>query len=143
MRRARFALPLLLSPCLAHAQNASTFGTLEGYGTLAAGGVVATITGDANRNATAQLEWRAQGAPAWRAGHPLVRVDATHFLGSLFWLEAGHAYDVRVTLADPDGVGATPARTASVVTRAEASPFVPTRTLYVSPGGSAAAPRKP
>ncbi|TCO41308.1 right-handed parallel beta-helix repeat-containing protein [Dokdonella fugitiva] len=136
MRRARFALPLLLSPCLAHAQNASTFGTLEGYGTLAAGGVVATITGDANRNATAQLEWRAQGAPAWRAGHPLVRVDATHFLGSLFWLEAGHAYDVRVTLADPDGVGATPARTASVVTRAEASPFVPTRTLYVSPGGS-------
>ena len=136
MRRARFTLPLLLLPCLAQAQNASTFSALEGYGTLAAGGVVATVAGDANRNATAQLEWRAQGAPAWRAGHPLVRVDATHFLGSLFWLDAGHAYDVRVTLADPDGAGATPTRTANVVTRAEAPAFVPARTLYVATTGS-------
>ncbi len=133
----RRILPLLLLlPCLAHAQNASTFTALDGYGTLAAGGVIATVAGDANRNATAQLEWREQGAAGWRPGHPLVRVDATHFLGSLFWLDAGHAYDVRVTLADPDGAGATPTRTASVATRAEAPAFVPARTLYVAPTGS-------
>jgi parallel beta-helix repeat protein len=136
--RSAFIL-FLLTPLLssvAQAQNSSTFSSLAGYGTLQAGGVIATVTGDANRNATANLEWRAQGDSAYRNGHPLVRVDATHFLGSLFWLDAAHAYDVRVTLTDPDGAGATPTRSASVVTRAEAATFAPTRTLYVAPGGA-------
>lgn len=130
---------LVCAACLwsarAHAQNATTFTALDGYGTLQSGGVTATLAGDANRNASAQLEWRAQGAGTWRAGQPLVRVDATHLLGSLFRLEAGHAYDVRVTIADPDGI-TTPTRSATVVTRAEPATFVPNRTLYVAPAGS-------
>lgn len=135
MRRALFALPALLLPYLARAQDASTFGALDGYGTLQSGGVTVTLAGDANRNASAQLEWRPQGESAWRPGQPPVRVDATHFLGSLFRLDAGRAYDVRVTLADPDGV-ATPVRTTTVATRAETAAFVPARTLYVAPTGS-------
>ena len=118
------------------AQNSVAFTTLDGYATLQAGGVVATISGDANRNASASLQWRGQGEGAYRDAHPLVRVDATHFIGSLFWLEPGHAYDVRVTLADPDGTGATPTRSASLTTRAEAPAFAPLRTRYVAPDGS-------
>lgn len=118
------------------AQNAIGFGQLDAYGTLQAGGVVASVSGDVNRNASARLEWRAQGDPSFRAGHPLVRVDATHFVGSLFELSPGGSYEVRVTLADPDGTGATPSRTATLATRAEAGTFVPARTLYVAPGGS-------
>jgi len=130
---------LLFATCLysasVQAQNSANFTALDAYGTFNAGGVVATVSGDANRNASAQLEWRASGAGAWRAAHPLVRVDATHLLGSLFWLDPGQPYDVRVTLSDPDGAGATPQRTAALATRAEAAPFVPTRTLYVAPSG--------
>jgi hypothetical protein len=134
-RLSTFVAAACLSASFAHAQNAANFSALDGYATFVAGGVVATVDGDANRNATAQLEWRASGAGTWRSGHPLVRVDATHLLGSLFRLDAGQAYDVRVTLSDPDGAGATPVRSAALATRAEAPPFVPLRTLYVAPGG--------
>jgi parallel beta-helix repeat protein len=127
-------LGLLVAP-LAHAQNAANFSAIDTYGTLQAGGVIATVSGDANRNASLLLEWREQGSGAFRGGHPLMRVDATHFLGSLFWLDPAHAYDVRVTVVDPDGAGATPTRTATLTTRAEAGAFLPTRTLYVSPTG--------
>ena len=130
---------LLFATCLcaasAQAQNSADFTALDAYATFNAGGLVATVSGDANRNATAQLEWRAGASGAWRAGHPLVRVDATHLLGSLFWLDPGRPYDVRVTLSDPDGVGTPTQRAATLATRAEAAPFVPTRTLYVAPDG--------
>jgi parallel beta-helix repeat protein len=118
------------------AQNAIGFGQLDAYGTLQAGGVVAGVSGDANRNASARLEWRLQGESSFRAGHPLARVDATHFVGSLFQLAPGRTYEVRVTLADPDGTGATPTRTSAFATRAEAGAFAPLRTLYVAPNGS-------
>lgn len=135
---ARFLLAaVVLSACPSlWAQNAIGFGQLDAYGTLQAGGVVASVSGDANRNASARLEWRRQGDAAFRAGQSLARVDATHFVGSLFRLDAGTAYEVRVTLSDPDGAGATPSRTATFATRAEAGAFAPLRTLYVAPGGS-------
>lgn len=130
------ALLLGLTSGYVHAQNSIGFDDLEAYGTLQAGGIVATVSGDANRNANATLEWRAQGDSAYRAGHPLIRVDATHFVGSLFWLDPGATYDVRVSVADADGVGATSTRATTFATRAEATAFVPSRTLYVSPSGS-------
>ena len=133
--RSSFALACLLASAPAWAGNDSTFTSLETYGTLEAGGVTAAVTGDANRNARATLEWRAQGAGSWRSGHPLVRVDAGHFVGSLFALAPGHGYEVRVTVADPDGV-AQPVRSATLATRAEAATFVPQRRLYVAPAGS-------
>lgn len=120
----------------AQAQDSADFTSLDAYGTLQAGGVVATISGDANRNAGAMLDWRAQGESDFHAGHPLVRVDATHLVGSLFWLESGHAYDVRVSVFDPDGTGASPVRSATFTTRAEAAAFTPLRTLYVAPNGA-------
>lgn len=134
----RFLLLALLAATgtRAFAQNAISFGSLDAYGTLQAGGVVAGVSGDANRNASARLEWRRQGEAAFRAGHPLARVDATHFVGSLFRLDPGANYEVRVTLSDPDGTGATPNRTAAFATRAEAAVFVAARTLYVAPGGA-------
>lgn len=133
----RFLAALLCVACPPLlAQNAIGFGPLDAYGTLQAGGVVASVSGDANRNASARLEWRMQGESSFRAGHPLARVDATHFVGSLFQLAPGRTYEVRVTLADPDGTGATPARTGTFATRAEAGAFAPLRTLYVAPNGS-------
>ena len=95
------------------AQNSASLTGVDTYGTFESGGVVASITGDANGNASVSLEWRAQGESDFRPGHPLVRVDANHFVGSLFWLQPGLGYDVRVTLSDADGVTGSPTSTAS------------------------------
>ena len=69
------------------------------YANFHAAGVVVTVGGDPERNAAAALEWRAAGESAFRPGHPLTRVDATRFAGSLFWLQPGAAYEVRVITA--------------------------------------------
>ncbi len=116
------------------AQNPITLASLSAYGNLQAGGVVALVSGDANSNASASLEWRPAGG-AWTFAHPLVRIDATHFVGSLFWLSAGTAYEVRATLADPDGVSGSPAVTA-LATRPDTLPQPTLRTLYVATTGN-------
>jgi parallel beta-helix repeat protein len=130
------AVLALCASGFAEAQNASSLVSVDTYGTFESGGVVAVISGDANGNAVAQLESRAPGASDYRVVHPLVRIDATHLVGSLFWLQPGNTYGVRVTLVDPDGVTGPATMSEDLATRAESSPFTPARTLYVSPNGS-------
>lgn len=129
-------LVALLPVMPALAQNAAGWDTLELYGNLETGGVTATVTGDANRNASLSLQWRRVGDAGFRAGQPLLRVDASHFLGSLFALEPATAYEVSVTLVDPDGVGGEATRSASASTRADTLVEPTLRTLYVAPNGN-------
>ncbi|HEX5122758.1 MAG TPA: right-handed parallel beta-helix repeat-containing protein [Rhodanobacteraceae bacterium] len=131
-----FGLLALFASGTAHAQNTSSLTSVDTYGTFESGGVTAVISGDANGNATAQLEELAPGSSDYRVVHPLVRVDATHFVGSLFWLQPGNTYGVRVTLSDPDGVTGSATMSENLTTRAEDAPFTPSRTLYVAPNGS-------
>jgi hypothetical protein len=44
--------------------------SVSGSANFHAGGVVVTVSGDAERNAAAALEWRAAGESAYRPGHP-------------------------------------------------------------------------
>jgi hypothetical protein len=122
-----------LVPSAATAQNGVSVVSASAYGSFHAAGVLVTVSGDANGNATAALEWSPAGgslAPA----QPLERIDPSHFAGSLFDLAPGTSYEARVTLADPDGVAGSPV-TAAFATRAEALPEPTLRTLYVSPSG--------
>ena len=112
--------------------------SLELYGTFHAMGVIVTIdtAGDSDQDATAEVAYRS-GTQAFRKGFPLSRVADTRFVGSLFWLKPGTAYDVRVTLSDPDGApldGTQLSDTAS--TRPEIRIPEPEKTYYVSPEGS-------
>ncbi|MFQ5594921.1 MAG: hypothetical protein ACE5HA_12320, partial [Anaerolineae bacterium] len=68
--------------------------SLELYGTFHAMGITATIapTDDPDGDATAAVEYRTGNEP-YRAGFALARVDDTRFVGSLFWLTPGTAYD--------------------------------------------------
>jgi len=116
------------------AQNSVSLVSTSTYGNLHAGGVVVVVSGDANENAAAALEWR-PAAGSFRAAHALVRVDSTHFVGSLLWLSPGAGYEVRVTLTDPDGVTGSPTTTASLTTRPDTLPQPTLRTLYVAPNG--------
>jgi hypothetical protein len=137
MRRWPATSCLLLSAAAsAGAQDAVSLVSIGATGTFHAGGVVLTVAGDANRNAAAALEWRLSGQPSFRAAHPLVRIDATRFIGSLFGLGPGASYEVRATITDPDGVAGNPVATAALSTRSPALPEPTLRRLYVSPSGS-------
>jgi hypothetical protein len=101
-RAGGLALPLVaLARMALPADNVSVV-SVTASGNFHAGGVVLTVSGDDNRNATATLEWKPAAQATFRAAHPLVRVDATRLVGSLFSLAPGQSYDARVTLADPE-----------------------------------------
>jgi len=113
--------------------------SLELYGTFHAMGVIATLDGsdDPDSDATAEVAYRVSGSVPYRQGFPLSRVTETRFVGSLFWLEPGETYDVRVTFSDPDGDpidGTT--LTGTGLTRAEITVPGPNHSYYVSPYGS-------
>lgn len=129
--RAMAVLSLLVTGS-ALAQNAATLGALEGYGNFETAGAVLSISGDADRDASATLEWRRNGDPQFRPAQPLVRLDATHLAGSLFGLSPGTNYELRVTLSDPDGVSGAATASASLATRADTLVEPGLRQLYVS-----------
>lgn len=111
--------------------------SLTAYGTFNNIGVTLNIknTEDPNRNASATIEYRAKES-AYRSGFPLTRVSQTRFVGSLFWLEPGTTYEVRVTVKDPDqGPLDGQQFTTSVTTRPELHVPAPKREIIVSPTG--------
>lgn len=101
-------------------------------GTL--GVVVPVTSGDTDYDAVANVRYRRQGSGAWLTASPLLRVrpdtvgtetppgdyglpmPIEQFAGSIFGLEAGAAYDIEVTVTDPDGGGGV--QTTSGQTRA-------------------------
>jgi len=118
--------------------SASANPTLELYGTFHSMGVIVQLDvgSDPNRTAAASLEYRPAGG-AYKSGFDLSRVADTRFVGSIFWLDPGIGYDVRVTLTDPEGgILNGKVLNSSAVTRAEISLPAPTRSLYAAPGGT-------
>ena len=114
-------------------------GSLELYATFHAMGVIAHIdeSDDPDQDASAAVAYRTSGSSPYQEGFPLSRINETRFVGSLFWLEPGTAYDVSVTFSDPDGGplnGVTISNTIS--TREEIIIPSPADTHHVSPSGS-------
>ena len=114
--------------------------TLELYSTIHSMGVIVSIgaTDDPDQNATASVEYRTGGKP-YHVGFPLSRVSSTRFVGSLFWLEPGALYDVRVTILDEGGALNCVTFEGKASTRAKITIPSPRNSQYVSPTGSGAA----
>jgi hypothetical protein len=107
------------------------------------------IQGDANRNASVDVAFRKRGSEGWRPALPLLRLQGERiyaesridliapnmFAGSVLDLEPGTAYDVRLTMADPDGVQGERSRTVTVSTRPEPQPYPGGRVFHVYPPG--------
>lgn len=140
-------LPLLALQALA--QNATTAGpfTVE-HPTLRNLGFEWAIQGDANRNASVEVRFRAAGETAWKEALPLVRVGGERvfrerehldytvpsgFAGSIFNLQPGVEYECRFEMKDPDGVAGESSRTVKVKTRTEPQPYAGGRILHVYP----------
>ena len=112
--------------------------SMELYGTFHSMGVIVSISAsdDPDSDAAAALEYRKSGSGAsYTPGHPLSRVETTRFVGSLFLLDAGTSYDVRVTFTDPDGLLHNTTVQSAASTRAEVTIPSANNTYYVSPTG--------
>lgn len=116
--------------------------------TLESLGIEWPLTGDANRNASVSLQFRKAGTSAWREGLPPLRVGGEEtrsrpfdftalpaFVGSVFDLEPGTEYELRLRLTDPDGVQGTAEHVVHARTRPEPKPASGGRVLHVYPRG--------
>jgi hypothetical protein len=109
------------------------------------------IQGDDNRNASVAVAYRRQGSAQWASGLPLLRLQGERisandrmdvispnmFAGSILDLEPNTAYEVRMTLTDPDGVSGETTKNVTVRTRREPMPHPAGRVFHVYPPGSA------
>ncbi len=133
-------LGVLLLGVTAAAPGVWAVPSLELYGTFHAMGVIVTVGAgdDVDQDAVATVSYRV--APAGFApGLDLVRVDATHFVGSLFRLQPGTSYDVRVAFSDPGDIMDGAMVEGSAVTRAEIVVPPAAASHVVSPTGTGTA----
>ncbi|MDA1235167.1 MAG: right-handed parallel beta-helix repeat-containing protein [Acidobacteria bacterium] len=145
-----------LIPILTLVLTASAFGqnaiqagrfTVE-HPTLLNLGFEWAISGDANRNATVDVQFRKVGDSAWREALPLVRIGGERifrtrehleytvpdgFAGSILNVEPGTEYECRLEMKDPDGTSGETSHTVRVTTRSEPQPYSGGRTLHVYP----------
>ena len=133
-------LPVILMPlpALAAAGDETTVGSISVVPTIECIGVVVSYSGDNNQNNNAIMQYRAVGSAVWKDTFPLYvdRADR-QWRGSMFWLTAGTAYEVRVTFTDSDGVGSSATVSASVTTRPDEPPqSSPGDSFYVATSGS-------
>jgi hypothetical protein len=116
------------------------------------------IRGDANRNATVSVQFRAVGESGGRQALPLVRIGGEHvyrlrenleytvpdgFAGSILNLQPGTEYECRLELSDPDGTSGQTEHTVRVKTRSEPQPSKEGRTLHVYPSDYKGARQEP
>ena len=127
-------LGLLLLPGAARAGDGSTLGALELFPTIHSAGVTVAVSGDDDKDATVAVHYRVKGQDAYTLGHPLVRLSGGRFKGSLFYLEPGTTYEVRVRLNDPDN-GKAPEKIGTVATRADSPPAASGATIHVATDG--------
>ena len=116
------------------AENATKAEGLELYPNFQTLSVYAFYSGDENANNSTRMEYREAGGQ-WREGHPLTRIYGNQWTGSVFWLKSATEYEVRVTLADPDGVNRG-VSTATVKTRDDRWPVGSGKSIYVMEGGT-------
>src|SRR5947207_1264150 len=110
---------LLLAATAVGAENGTRAGRfVVEHPTLLNLGFEWEIHGDANRNATVAVQFRATGESRWREALPLVRIGGENvyrrrenldytvpdgFAGSILNLQPGTEYECRFQLTDPDG----------------------------------------
>lgn len=118
--------------------------------TLVCAGFEWKISGDENRNALVEVDYRVKGTLTWSKGLPLLRIGgekiyghdqrwvytvAPMFAGSLFNLTPGTLYECRFRLTDPDGIEGVAEHIVFVKTKTEPIPYSEGQVYHVYPPG--------
>lgn len=138
MRRTRTALLglcTLTTTAIGGACLAASLETIYVHGAFETAGVIAHLSADADGDETASLEYRGPGDADFRQAHDFVMYDAQNLASSLFGLSPGTTYELRVTLADPDGVSGGNPQVIDVTTLAPFALPVPQATVIVASSG--------
>jgi uncharacterized repeat protein (TIGR01451 family) len=117
-------------------------------------GVLWWIDGDSDLDSQLLVEFRVQGGQTWLPAAPAVRAYPTLYvqdgpLGLNYWaasaafLTPGTAYELRLTLTDPDGGGEMRQIAASTRTRAQPDPSGSLRYVQPGSGGGSGTPTDP
>ncbi|MBN2206177.1 MAG: right-handed parallel beta-helix repeat-containing protein [Candidatus Aminicenantes bacterium] len=113
------------------AAAASKIAEVKTYANFETAGVIVKVSGmDFDESAT--IEYRKAGAFAYRRGHDFIRYDGNHMATSLFGLDLNTAYEIRITLTDPDGTSGRNPVSASFKTKKEYVLPKPLRVVKVS-----------
>ncbi len=115
--------------------NGATPGAIRAYSTISSIGIEWDLTGDADHDAVAGVQYRLAGTASWRTALPLVRVDyngSNMLAGSILFLSPNASYEVRLTFSDPDG--GTAVQSVTVATRPVPAMPVGGRRFHVVPG---------
>ena len=138
-------LLLLTTGVRGQAQNAVAAGEfIVEPSTLICLGFEWDITGDDNRNAAVDVQYRAVGETAWNTALPLLRQGGERinrapftvpprFAGSILDLTPDTEYEVQLTMRDPDDVTGQAVQNVRVRTRAEPKAAEGGRVLHVYP----------
>jgi hypothetical protein len=153
-RLALVAAVFAAAPALADEKSEPTAEPVLERPTLRSVGAYWIVKGDDNKNAAVRVDYRKAGSNGaggeWRQGPPLFRVekgkhkdkefgsklklpdDAWLFAGSVLFLEPDTAYELKLTLTDPDGGEASE----TLAARTIGEPVAPTDgpMLHVVPG---------
>ncbi len=134
-----------ISSTLAGSGDSVQPGQLRTYSTLYSIRIEWEVSGDVNHNAKCGVRYREAGSEAWKRALDLFRIDYAGWYGdtkadraynmlagSILFLEPGTAYDVQLTLSDPDGGAET--QTSVIKTRTEPVRPQGDRVLDVVPG---------
>jgi hypothetical protein len=117
------------APSLAVA--ASKIAEVKTYANFETAGIIIKVTG-MDFDETAKLEYRKAGTSDYQRGHDFIGYDGNHMAASLFGLDLNTAYEVRITLTDPDGTSGTNPASASLKTKKEYALPKPLRVVKVS-----------
>ena len=112
------------------------FSKMDLYANIETVGVVVNGT---SLPKTAELFYRKDGETDWHSGHPLMRIDNTRLVGSLFGLTPATAYNIKVLSGATEISG-------SVTTQTDELQFTPKNVLYVdddAPTGGDGSKSKP
>jgi hypothetical protein len=137
------AAVFVLGTSVALAGNSVVPGDVQVEPTFQHLGVVWWIDGDEDLDSSMVLEFRSQGATTWKQAAPAMRahpaliingapLGLNSWAASALFLNPGEAYELRVTLIDPDGGGEV--RTVATATRPPLPDVFDGRARYVAPG---------
>jgi len=141
-----FLLGCLLSPVLVAQERVIAGDVYVEPPTLISLGLEWPISGDDDRDATVTLEYRPLGGSVWQQGPPMLRIGGERinenalqyvtpnlFAGSLFDLEPGTTYVIRLHMEDPDGATGKTTQLLTAATRPEPKPALGGRVFHVYP----------